>query len=57
MSYNELKEMNRITKKLGLKTFGDLYNFKQREQDKGETLLQALRRYEKELGAEFEIGG
>lgn len=44
-----------LCKKIGIKTQGALIAFRRENQDKQETLLQALERYNKELGEYFEI--
>lgn len=55
MNLKELNQMQMLTKRIGIITFRDLYNFKQREMRPDETLLQALIRYNNELGEDFEI--
>jgi hypothetical protein len=44
-----------LCKKIGIKTQGDLIAFRRENQDQQETLLEALERYNKELGEYFEI--
>lgn len=55
MKLNELKCLNEFCKKIGIKTFDDLQRFKEKEVFENETLLEALERYAKELGKEFQI--
>ena len=44
-----------LCKKIGIKTQGDLIAFRQQHQGKKETLLDALERYNKELGEYFKV--
>jgi hypothetical protein len=49
---NDLKEMIRIGKSIGLETIDEYKTFAERERRPNETLLEALKRYEKELNDE-----
>lgn len=42
-------EILKLAIKIGCKTFGDLLHFKQNQVQKGETLLEALTRYNNEV--------
>lgn len=55
MKLSEFNKLNKLAKKIGIRTFGDLYDFQQREKKENETLVEALIRYNKELGEDFKI--
>lgn len=52
----EYEELARIGKKIGLKTLGDYKLFSRIERQPNETMLEALKRYEKQLESEVEYG-
>lgn len=47
-----MKELFEI---IGIKTFGELEVFKKNELDKGENLLNGLKRYIESLGTDFKL--
>ena len=47
--------MKDLFKIIGIKTFGDLEVFKKNELDKGETLIEGLKRYIASLGENFKL--
>ena len=47
-----MKELFEI---IGIKTFGEIKKFKDNELDKGENLLEGLKRYVESLGTDFRL--
>lgn len=53
---NDLKEMIRIGKSIGLQTLGDYKLFAEKERQPNKTMLQALKRYSMQLESGVQYG-